>query len=56
VADTESLRRRAGTVLGWVARGTLKVRIGAKFPLADAAEAHRQLEARKTAGKVLLIP
>ncbi|MGO9310390.1 MAG: quinone oxidoreductase family protein [Spirochaetia bacterium] len=56
VADTESLRRRAGDVLGWVARGTLKVRIGAKFPLGDAAEAHRQLEARKTTGKVLLIP
>lgn len=56
VADTESLRRRASTVLGWVAGGKLKVRIGAKFPLADAAEAHRQLEARKTTGKVLLIP
>ncbi len=56
VADTESLRRRAGDVLGWVARGTLKVRIGAKFPLGEAAEAHRQLEARKTTGKVLLIP
>jgi len=56
VADTESLRRRAGEVLGWVARDALKVRIGAKLPLKDAAEAHRQLEARKTTGKVLLIP
>jgi NADPH2:quinone reductase len=56
VADAESLRRRADAVFGWVAGGKLKVRIGAKFPLADAAEAHRQLEARKTTGKVLLIP
>jgi len=56
VADTESLRRRGGAVLGWVASGKLKVRIGVKFPLADAAEAHRQLEARKTTGKVLLLP
>jgi NADPH2:quinone reductase len=56
VADTESLRRRAGDVLDWVAKGTLKLRIGKEFPLAEAAEAHRQLEARKTAGKLLLIP
>jgi NADPH2:quinone reductase len=56
VADTESLRRRAGTVLGWVAGGMLKVHIGATFPLAEAAEAHRRLESRRTTGKVLLIP
>ena len=56
IADTESLRRRASAVLGWAASGKLDVSIGAKFPLADAPEAHRQLEARKTTGKVLLIP
>jgi NADPH2:quinone reductase len=56
VPDSESLRRRAGEVLGWVGDGSLKVRIGAEFPLKDAAEAHRQLAARKTTGKVLLIP
>ncbi len=56
IADTESLRRRAAAVFGWVARGKLTVRIGATFPLAEAAEAHRQLEARKTTGKVLLLP
>jgi NADPH2:quinone reductase len=54
IADTESLRRRASTVLGWAARGRISVRIGARFPLAEAAEAHRQLQARKTTGKVLL--
>ena len=47
---------RANDVLGWVRSGQLKVRIGAEFPLAAAAEALRQLEGRKTTGKVLLIP
>ena len=56
VPDAESLRRRAAEVLGWVAGGKLKVRIGARFPLAEAPEAHRQLEARRTTGKVLLVP
>ena len=54
IPDTASLRKRAGDVLGWVGSGRLKVRIGATFPLADAPEAHRQLEARKTTGKVIL--
>ena len=56
VATREELRERASAVLGWVADGTLKVRIGCEFPLAAAAEAHRELEARRTTGKVLLIP
>jgi len=55
-ADRASLERRAGDVLGWVASGKLAIRVGATFPLADAAEAHRQLEARMTTGKVLLLP
>ena len=38
------------------ATGELKVRIDKSFPLREAAEAHRQLEGRKTKGKVLLIP
>ena len=56
VADRESLERRAGDVLGWTADGSLKLRIGARFPLGDAAEAHRALEGRATTGKVLLLP
>jgi NADPH2:quinone reductase len=56
VADAASLQRRAGEVLQWVASGRLKLRIGATFPLAEAAEAHRQLQDRKTTGKLLLIP
>jgi NADPH2:quinone reductase len=52
----EELLLRAGDVLRAVSAGTLKLRIGATFPLTQAAEAHRQLEGRKTTGKVLLIP
>jgi NADPH2:quinone reductase len=56
ILTREELLRRAGDVLGWIHKGELKLRIGATFPLAEAAEAHRQLEGRKTTGKVLLIP
>ena len=56
LADREELMSRAGDVLGWVASGELNVHIGGTFPLADAAEAQRQLEGRGTMGKLLLIP
>ena len=56
VATGAELRERAAAVLGWVANGSLKVRIGSEFPLAAAAEAHLALEGRRTTGKVLLIP
>ena len=56
IADRVSLEKRAGDVLGWIASGKLKLRIEFTFPLANVAEAHRSLEARKTTGKVLLIP
>jgi NADPH:quinone reductase len=56
VATRAELEERAGAVLGAVAAGRLSVRIGARFPLAQAADAHRALEARETTGKLLLIP
>jgi NADPH2:quinone reductase len=56
IATRAELLARAGDVLGWIARGELKVRIDRELPLAQAGEAHRLLEARKTTGKVLLIP
>lgn len=56
VADRARLSWRANEILSWVREGSLKLRIDRTFPLAEAAEAHRALEARKTAGKVLLIP
>jgi NADPH2:quinone reductase len=50
------LELRAGEVLRAIEKGALKIRIGAEFPLAEAAAAHRALEGRETTGKVLLIP
>jgi NADPH2:quinone reductase len=50
----EELLWRAGDVLGWLDSGKLKLRIHHTYPLADAAAAHRDLESRKTAGKLLL--
>jgi NADPH2:quinone reductase len=52
----ELLQARARSVLDLVARGTLDVRIGATYPLADARRAHEDLEARRTTGKLLLLP
>jgi NADPH2:quinone reductase len=52
----EELLRRAGDCFAWMASGALKVRIGAEFPLAEAARAHQELQGRRTTGKVLLIP
>lgn len=47
---------RANAVLAALAGGGLSVRVGARFPLAKAADAHRALESRETSGKLLLIP
>ena len=55
-ADRTELELRAGAVLDAVGAGRLAVRIGARFPLAEAAAAHRALEGRRTTGKVLLVP
>ncbi len=43
-------------VLAWISSGNLKLTIGATYPLDDAAEAHSDLEGRKTTGKLLLNP
>jgi NADPH:quinone reductase len=56
VATTQDLRARAADLFGAIAAGGLDVRIGARLPLDDAAEAHRLLESRTTTGKLLLIP
>ena len=56
ITTRAELVARAGEVLSWVKSGTLKVRIEHEFSLAETAEAHRALEARKTTGKLLLIP
>jgi NADPH2:quinone reductase len=55
MATRDELLWRAGELFGWMAK-ELRVRVGAEYPLADAAEAHRALEGRRTTGKVLLRP
>jgi NADPH:quinone reductase len=54
IATREELLTRANTVLGWLADGTLTLRIGRVFPMAEAASAHTELEARRTTGKLIL--
>ncbi|HET6798872.1 MAG TPA: quinone oxidoreductase [Gemmatimonadales bacterium] len=55
-ATRAELLERADQVLRWVGDGSLQVTIGGEFPLAQAAQAHRELESRRTTGKLLLIP
>ena len=52
----ELLGQRAGELFALIADGRLEVRIGARYPLDQAAQAHRDLEGRKTTGKLLLTP
>ncbi len=56
IATRDELLHRAHELFDAIRAGTLHVRVGATYPLADAAQAHRDLEARKTTGKLLLIP
>jgi NADPH2:quinone reductase len=56
IATRDELVARANDLFEWLAAGALKPRIDRVLPLADAALAHRDLEARRTAGKVLLRP
>jgi len=52
----EELLWRAGDVLGWVSSGELNIRVDRAYSLAEAGQAHRDLEGRHTSGKLLLIP
>lgn len=56
VATRRELEQRIGDLLHWVLDKTLQLRIEHEFPLAQAAAAHTALEARRTTGKVLLVP
>lgn len=55
-ATREELLARTTALFAMIAEGKLKVRVAKTYPLADAAHAHRDMEARKVAGKLLLIP
>jgi NADPH:quinone reductase len=54
--DRAELLQRSGDLFKWIASGKLKLRVESAFSMVDAAEAHRQLEGRKTTGKVVLFP
>jgi NADPH2:quinone reductase len=56
IASRPELEQRAGAVLQMIRDGDLKLRLHKTYQLADASEAHRDLEGRKTTGKLLLIP
>ena len=55
-ATRDELAWRAGETLGWIESGKLKIRIEKAYRLAEAPQAHRDLEGRKTSGKILLLP
>jgi NADPH2:quinone reductase len=55
-ATREELLARTGALFAMIAGGKLKLRIAKTYPLAEAAQAHRDMEARKIAGKLLLVP
>lgn len=56
IITAQELQQRAGAVFGMIREGKLKLRIEHVYPLAQAAQAHRDLEGRKTTGKLLLLP
>jgi NADPH2:quinone reductase len=55
-SDREELLWRAGGLFGWLENGELALRVEKTYPLAQASQAHRDLEGRRTAGKLLLTP
>ncbi|SHE99878.1 quinone oxidoreductase family protein [Streptoalloteichus hindustanus] len=56
VASREELTWRAGDVFRAIAEGTLTIRVGHRYPLAEAATAHADLQGRRTTGKLVLLP
>jgi len=56
IVTRQELLSRADDLFGWVAEGTLTVRVGGRYPLDQAARAHEDLAARRTTGKLILLP
>jgi NADPH2:quinone reductase len=54
IAKPDELAWRAGDLFGWIGEGKIKLRIEREYPLADAAQAHSELEGRGTSGKIVL--
>ncbi|MGW3350450.1 quinone oxidoreductase family protein [Nonomuraea rubra] len=56
IADRQELLQRASDLFGWITEGRLAINISHRYPLAEARQAHEDLAARRTTGKLLLIP
>ncbi|MGV9304383.1 quinone oxidoreductase family protein [Nonomuraea sp. NPDC003727] len=56
IAERDELLWRAADLFGWLAAGELRINVSERYPLAEAARAHEDLQARRTTGKLLLIP
>ena len=56
IATTEEFRTRASEVMGALLEGSLRLSVGATFPLSEAAGAHRALQSRATTGSITLDP
>jgi NADPH2:quinone reductase len=56
VAERAELLERSRELFGWVADGKLSVRVGARYTVDQARQAHEDLESRRTTGKSLIIP
>ena len=54
IAKPEELAWRSGDLFRWIAEGKVQLRIDREYPLAETAQSHRDMEARKTTGKLLL--
>jgi NADPH2:quinone reductase len=56
IAERAELLQRASDLFGWIASGQVTINVSHRYPLADAGQAHEDLAARRTTGKLLLIP
>ncbi len=56
IVTRDELLERSQAVLGGIGEGRLRIRIGGRYPLEAAGDAHRDLEGRRTSGKLLVIP
>ena len=55
-SNNNEILQRTNDIFSWIKNGDLKIRIHKEFKLSEAKEAHKELESRKTIGKLLLIP
>ena len=56
IVTPSELEARSADLFGWIADGTLSIRVHERYPLAQARKAHEDLQDRRTAGKLLLVP